>query len=95
MRGPASRTVPAIVGVAALVLLLVIAGSGFLSQLDLGAAAGPGSAGSFAIVAPASAAPAAKPPAGKDGGGGGNGSGHGPKDCRGHGHGNDCAGEEK
>ena len=80
------RNVPALAGVVAFVVLLLIAGAGFLSQLDLGTATGPGFPAGPSTAPPPSATPAPNPQAGKGGGG----AGHGPKGCHGHGH--DCGG---
>jgi hypothetical protein len=83
-RAPWRRSItgrtPALVGAAAVAILLLVAGAGFLSQLDLGSSSGPGGPGQpsfgFAIEAPPSASP--EP---------GSGKGHG--NCKGKGHG-DC-----
>jgi len=80
------RNVPALAGVVAFVALLLIAGSGFLSQLDLGLATGPGSSAGVPSDPPPSASPQPKAQAGKGGGG------HGPKGCHGRGH--DCGGNQ-
>jgi len=79
------RNVPALAGVVAFVVLLLIAGSGFVSQLDLGTATGPGFPAGLSTAPPPSATPEPNPQAGKGGG-----AGHGPKGCHGHGH--DCGG---
>jgi len=79
------RNVPALAGVVAFVVLLLIAGSGFVSQLDLGTATGPGFPAGLWTPPPPSATPEPNPQAGKGGG-----AGHGPKGCQGHGH--DCGG---
>ena len=77
-----SRRVPALAGMAALVILVLVAGAGLLSQLDLGAAGAPTTAP--VVVSPtgeptlATAAPRQEQ-AGK-------GKGH----CKGKGHGNNC-----
>ena len=76
------RSMPALAGVAALVLLLLIAGSGFLSQLDLGSGTGPAPASSANALIEAAPSPTPAPKEGK----GGNGK------CRGRGH--DCHGNE-
>ena len=81
------RNVPALAGVLAFVVLLLIAGSGFISQLDLGTATGPGLPAGLSTAPPPSATPEPNPQAGKGGG-----AGHGPKGCHGHGH--DCGGSE-
>jgi len=81
------RNVPALAGVVAFVVLLLIAGSGFVSQLDLGTATGPGFPAGLSTAPPPSATPEPNPQAGKGGG-----AGHGPKGCHGHGH--DCGGSE-
>lgn len=75
------RSMPALAGVAALVLLLLIAGSGFLSQLDLGGGTGPAPAasGNALIEAAPSATPA--PKEGKGGSGKCHGRGH---NCQGN-----------
>jgi len=78
------RSMPALAGVAALVLLLLVAGSGFLSQLDLGLGTGPAGPGATAgALVEAQASPTAEPKeAGK-----GNGK------CHGKGRGNHCGGD--
>jgi len=81
------RNVPALAGVVAFVVLLLVAGAGFLSQLDLGTATGPGFPAGLSTAPPPSATPEPNPQAGKGGG-----AGHGPKGCHGHGH--DCGGSE-
>jgi hypothetical protein len=75
------RSVPALAGVAALVLLLLIAGSGFFSQLDLGSGSGPAPAasGNALLEAAPSATPA--PKEGKGGSGKCHGRGH---NCQGN-----------
>jgi len=81
--------VPALAGVAAFVVLLLIAGSGLLSELDLGVGAGPaGPVGPAASEnALTEAAPSASAePKGEPGKGGGHGK------CHGHGHGKSCQG---
>jgi len=85
------RNVPALAGVAALIVLLLIAGSGFLSRLDLGVGAGPaGPAGPDAsanALIEAAPSPSAEPKI-DPGKGGGRGK------CHGHGHGKNCQGED-
>jgi hypothetical protein len=78
------RSAPALAGVAALLVLLLIAGSGLFSQLDLGIGAGPTQPVASA-KSPIQAAPSPKPKPREDKGGG-----HGK--CDGHGH--DCEGNE-
>jgi len=81
-----NRGVPAVAGVAALLMLLLIAGSGFMSQLDLGVRAGPaGPAATANTLLEAGPSPSAEPEkaGGKDGGRG---------KCHGHGHAKDCQG---
>jgi hypothetical protein len=82
------RSMPALAGVVAVAVLLLVAGAGFLSQLDLGLAGVP-AGGPASSTAPTATAPAATPePKQEKGKGAGNGG------CRGHGHGNDCGGAE-
>jgi hypothetical protein len=77
------RNAPALAGVAAFVVLLLIAGSGFLSQLDLGVGSGPaGPAATAGALIDAAPSPSAEPK--KDEGKGGRGK------CHDHGHGNNC-----
>jgi len=77
------RSAPALAGVAALLVLLLIAGSGFVSQLDLGIGAGPAEPGASAgALVEAAPSPTAEPKAGK--------GGHGK--CHGRGH--NCQGNE-
>jgi hypothetical protein len=83
------RNAPALAGIAALVVLLLIAGFGILSQLDLGIATGAGYSTGTPTHEPRTSAPAPKPEAGKGGGGG-----HASKGCHGHGHGGGCRGGE-
>jgi hypothetical protein len=82
-RGSANRRVPALAGVAVLVALLVVAGAGFFSQLDLGSVGAPGGiqsgSPSFGQVVEASPAATPEPQA----------AGKGHK-CKGKGHGNNC-----
>ena len=76
------RSPPALAGVAALLVLLLIAGSGFLSQLDLGLGAGPaGPAASAGALTEAQPSPTAEP---KEGG---------KEKCHGKGRGNSCNGD--
>ena len=76
-----SRRTPALAGVAALVVLLLIAGSGFLSQLDLGAGAGPyASANALIEVMPSAMAE----PTQRADKGGGKGKCHGHGNCQGN-----------
>jgi hypothetical protein len=77
------RSAPALAGVAALLVLLLIAGSGFLSQIDLGVGAGPAGPGASAgALIDAAPSPTAAPKEGK--------GGHGK--CHGRGH--NCQGNE-
>ena len=77
------RSAPALAGVAALLVLLLIAGSGFLSQLDLGIGAGPaGAAASAGVLIEAAPSPTAAPKEGK--------GGH----AKCHGRGHNCQGNE-
>jgi hypothetical protein len=78
------RSAPAVAGVAALAILLLIAGSGFLSQLDLGVGAGSEPAASTNALIEAAPSPSAEPKEAK--------AGHGK--CHGRGHGNNCQGGE-
>lgn len=71
-------SVPALAGVAALFVLLLIAGSGFFSQLDLGTQAGPGPQASANTLIEAAPLPTAEPTDAA--------KGHGK--CHGRGHGN-------
>jgi hypothetical protein len=80
-----SRSLPALAGVVAVIMLLVVAGAGFFSQLDLGNAANLPAGASAAAPTATGVAATQAPKAPKDRGGG-----HGG--CRGHGHGNDCGG---
>jgi hypothetical protein len=82
-RRSANRRVPALAGAAVVLALLVVAGAGFFSRLDLGSAGGTGadqSGGpSFeAFVEPSRAATPEPQAAGKD------------HKCKGKGHGNNC-----
>ena len=75
------RSPPALAGVAALLVLLLIAGSGFLSQLDFGLGAGPaGPAASENVLIEAAPSPTAEPKGGKE-------------KCHGKGRGNSCNGD--
>ena len=80
------RSALALAGVAALLVLLLVAGSGFFSQLDLGIGAGPagpaGPAASAGALIEAAPSPTAAPKEGK--------GGHGK--CHGRGH--NCQGNE-
>jgi len=76
------RSMPALAGVAALVLLLLIAGSGFFSQLDLGGGTGPAPAASGNALIEAAPSATPEPKQGK----GANGK------CHGRGH--NCQGNE-
>jgi len=77
------RDAPALAGVAALLVLLLIAGSGLVSQLDLGVGAGRADPGASAdALVEAGPTPTAEPKAGK--------GSHGK--C--HGRGRDCQGNE-
>jgi hypothetical protein len=76
------RSMPALAGVAALVLLLLIAGSGFLSQLDLGSGTGPAPASSANALIEAAPSPTPAPKEGKGGSGKCHGRGH---NCQGNG----------
>jgi hypothetical protein len=80
-----SRSVPALAGVAALFVLLLIAGTGILSQLDLGsgARADPSAGGKTLVEVAPSPTPKPRKQAGGD---------HGK--CDGHGHGKKCPGGE-
>jgi hypothetical protein len=83
---PRSRSVPALAGVAALFVLLLIAGTGILSQLDLGVGAGAEPSTGAKTLVEAAPSPTAKPR--KQAGG----RDHGK--CDGHGHGKGCQGGE-
>jgi hypothetical protein len=83
------RNGPALVGIAALVVLLLVAGFGIFSQLDLGIATGAGHSTAAPTQELPTSAPAPRPKADKGGGGG-----HAPKGCHGHGHGGGCGGGE-
>ena len=77
-----NRSAPALAGVAALLVLLLIAGSGFLSQLDLGSGTGPEPAGSANALIEAAPSPTSEPNQGKGGTGKCHGRGH---NCQGNG----------
>jgi len=78
------RSAPALAGVIAVVVLLLVAGAGFVSQLDLGIANVPAGGPASSAAAPTSTPVATQAPKEEKG------KGHGG--CRGHGHGNDCGG---
>jgi hypothetical protein len=79
--GRRNPSVPALAGVAALFVLLLIAGSGFFSQLDLGTGAGPGPEASANALIEAAPFPTAEPTDAAKGHGKCHGRGHG--DCQG------------
>ena len=76
-----NRSVPSLAGVAALLVLLLIAGSGFLSQLDLGSGSGPAPASSANTLIEAAPSPTPAPKEGKGGSGKCHGRGH---NCQGN-----------
>ena len=76
------RSAPALAGVIAVVVLLLVAGAGFVSQLDLGIANLPGGGPTSSAAAPTATPAATEAPKQEKG------KRHG--DCRGHGH--DCGG---
>jgi hypothetical protein len=96
--GPAparpNRRPLALAGAMALIVLLVIGGSGIVSQLDLGTADVQAGASAAPTQPAPTATPAAKPQSDKASGGGrgSGGGGHGPKGCHGHRH--NCGGGE-
>ena len=83
LRQSTTRPRLALAGAGGFAALLLIAGAGFFSQLDLGIAAVPTIPGAAPTAAPAAGTPAPKPQAGKS-----------HRGCHGHGHGNDCQGNE-
>ena len=79
-----NRSTPALAGVAALFVLLLIAGSGLLSQLDLGIGTGGEPVATANPLIEAAPSPTPEPKEQKAGKG----------KCHGHGHGDNCQGGE-